>query len=139
MATIELSADLSHLKEIRAFVRRVSCELGAGESAVYDLSLAVDEVCSNVINHGYLGKGGRLQVTIDRVDGGVRAIVRDWGRGFDPEAVPAPDPSTPLEQRPLGGLGLHLVRQVVDEVCFAFSSAKGNTVTMVKQLEEGDG
>jgi serine/threonine-protein kinase RsbW len=137
MATIELYADFSHLKEIRAFVRDTALELGLDEWAAYDLLLAVDEVCSNVLKHGYGGRAGRLTVSVAAVAGGVQAVVRDWGMGFDPEAVPVPDLSVPLEQRTLGGLGLHLVRQTVDELRFAFGGASGNTVTMVKLLQEG--
>ena len=137
MATIELCADNSHLAAIRAFVQRTSCELGLDESAAYDLTLAVDEVCSNVIRHGYSGQGGRLELSVGLVEGGVQAIVRDWGREFDPKSVPVPDLELPLEMRPLGGLGLHLVRELVDELAFAFDGVSGNTATMVKQLREG--
>jgi serine/threonine-protein kinase RsbW len=136
MATIEVHADYSHLEAIRAFVRRTACELGLDESAAYDLMLAVDEVCSNVIKHGYCGRGGRLELSVGLVEGGVRATVRDWGEEFDPESVPVPDLCVPLEMRPLGGLGLHLVGQLVDELAFAFDGEKGNTTTMVKWLGE---
>jgi anti-sigma regulatory factor (Ser/Thr protein kinase) len=58
---------------------------------------------------------------------------------FDPEAVSVPDVDAPLEQRSLGGLGLFLVRQLMDDVRFEFSEERGNSVTMVKRLRHGGG
>jgi len=134
MPTLRLSADLSHLCAIREFVSRTSRDLGVSERVIQDLLLAVDEICSNVIVHGYDGHGGDIEVTVDRSEAEVRAIVRDWGKAFDPESICVPDIDAPLQQRPCGGLGLFIVRQLMDEVRFEFEGEKGNSVTMVKQL-----
>ena len=136
MATMNLSASLSQLEAIRQFVAQVSCDLNLDEQIVPDLQLAVEEICANVIEHGYGGQGGRIEISIEAVQGGVQVRVRDWGIAFDPEAVPVPDVSVPLELRPLGGLGLFLVRHLMDEVRFEFDGEKGNSVTMVKWLPE---
>jgi serine/threonine-protein kinase RsbW len=136
MATMNLSASLSQLEAIRQFVVQVSCDLNLDEQIVPDLQLAVEEICANVIEHGYGGQGGRIEISIEAVQGGVQVRVRDWGIAFDPEAVPVPDVSVPLELRPLGGLGLFLVRHLMDEVRFEFDGEKGNSVTMVKWLPE---
>ena len=136
MATISLSASLCQLEPIRQFVAQVSRDLNLNERIVPDLQLAVEEICANVMEHGYGGQGGRIEVSIEAVQGGVQITVRDWGIAFDPDAVPIPDVSLPLELRPLGGLGLFLVRQLMDEVRFEFDGEKGNSVTMVKRLSE---
>jgi serine/threonine-protein kinase RsbW len=67
------------------------------------------------------------------IECGVRVVIRDWGTRFDPLAVPTPDVSAPLEERPLGGLGLYLMRQTMDEVGFRFDEDDGNILTMVKR------
>ena len=136
MATMNLSADLSQLGAIRTFVAQAGGELNLDEQILPDLQLAVEEICANVIEHGYSGQGGRLEVSIEAVEEGVQVTVRDWGIAFDPQAVPVPDVNAPLELRPLGGLGLFLVRQLMDEVRFEFDGEKGNSVTMVKWLPE---
>jgi serine/threonine-protein kinase RsbW len=136
---MRLFADFSHLVVIRRFVAKVSRELGLDAHLIPDLQLAVDEVCANIIEHGYSGQGGDIEVTIELVREGVQAQVRDWGVAFDPQAVPKPDVSLPLEKRPLGGLGLFLVQQVMDDVRFEFDAQKGNTVTMLKRFRSKGG
>ena len=135
MVTVRWCADPAQLAAIRGFVAETSQSLGADERAVRDLQLAVDEVCSNSIRHGYGGQGGEIEVAIERVGHSIKVMVRDWGVEFDPKAVPVPDLGLPLEERSLGGLGLFLVQQVMDEVRFEFDGNRGNTVTMVRRLD----
>ncbi len=139
MATMRLHADLSQLGAIREFVTRSSRDLKVDEQIIPCLELAVDEICTNVIKHGYGGRGGAIELAVDLIEGGVQVTVRDWGTAFDPQAVPIPDVNAPLEERPLGGMGLFLVRQMMDDVRFEFHGEKGNTVTMVKRLKREGG
>jgi serine/threonine-protein kinase RsbW len=127
-------ADLAQLGAIREFVAKASRRLDADEQAIRDLQLAVDEVCSNAIRHGYGGQEGQIEVTVEQFGHSVRVIVRDWGMAFDPQQVPVPDVDVPLEQRALGGLGLFLVQQVMDDVRFEFNGKRGNSVTMARRL-----
>ena len=130
-------ADLAQLAAIREFVAEASRSLDADEQAIRDLQLAVDEVCSNSIRHGYGGQEGQIEVFVERIGHSIRVVVRDWGMAFDPEQIPVPDLDLPLEERSLGGLGLFLVQQVMDDVRFGFNDSKGNSVTMVKRLDRG--
>lgn len=130
-------ADLAQLAVIREFVAEASRSLDADEQAIRDLQLAVDEVCSNSIRHGYGGQEGQIEVFVERIGHSIRVVVRDWGMAFDPEQIPVPDLDLPLEERSLGGLGLFLVQQVMDDVRFEFNDSKGNSVTMVKRLDRG--
>jgi anti-sigma regulatory factor (Ser/Thr protein kinase) len=132
MVTLSLFADLPQLATIRDFVKEESQKLGLSERAIYDLRLAVDEACSNVIRHAYRGHGGRIEVTIEPVSHGVEVAIRDWGEMFEPAQVPKPDVKAPLEERPLGGLGLFLIYHVMDDVEFRFDQTDGNTLRMVK-------
>ena len=139
MATLRLCADTSQLCVIREFVSEAGQDLGLDERGIQDLLLAVDEICSNSILHGYDEHCGDIEVTVESCDAGVRAIVRDWGKAFDPESVRVPDINAPLKKRPLGGLGLFLVRQLMDDVQFEFGKERGNSVTMVKRVQSDDG
>lgn len=136
MTMLRLCADLSHLRVIRDFVAKASRDLDVEDSIIPDLQLAVDEICSNVIQHGYQGQGGQVEVRIEPIQDGIQVMVRDWGRAFDPEAVAMPKVDAPLELRSLGGLGLFLVRSVMDGVHFEFDGERGNTVTMVKRIRQ---
>jgi len=133
MATLSLTAELSQLTTIREFVARSGSELGLGEQALFELQLAVDEACTNVVQHAYGGRGGMIEVTVEPGGGGVRVIVRDWGEPFELQKIPVPDVTVPLEQRKIGGLGLFLMQQMMDDVHFDFDAEQGNTLTMVKR------
>jgi serine/threonine-protein kinase RsbW len=66
--------------------------------------------------------------------------VRDWGMSFDPDSVPEPNVDAPLEERTLGGLGIFLIKQYMDEVHFSGDSERGNELAMVKWYQiEGKG
>jgi len=136
MATLNLFADLSQLATIREFVARLGRDFGLDDRGIYDLQLAVDEACANIVLHGYRGKGGEIEITVEPAEKGVQMRVRDWGAAFDPQAVPTPDVAAPLEERRLGGLGLFIIHQVMDDVSFQFNAEKGNTLTMVKHFKE---
>jgi len=133
MADLSLWAEYSHLASIRRFVGEVGEDLDIPERALYELQLAVDEACTNVIEHGYKGVGGKIEIQILPLNGGVQVVIRDWGIPFDPDSVPEPDVSAPLEERPLGGVGLFLMRKVMSQVHFDFDPQEGNTLTMIKK------
>jgi serine/threonine-protein kinase RsbW len=134
MADLSLWAGLSDLADIRRFVKDTGQELGLDEGSIYALELAVDEACTNVMLHAYNAHEGRIEIQIKTVDDWVVVIIRDWGGTFDPESILAPDLDAPLEQRPIGGIGLFLMRQMMDRVDFQFSDTDGNTLTMAKRL-----
>ena len=133
MAELSLWADYSHLSSIRRFVTEVGEDFGIPERELYELTLAIDEACTNVIEHGYHGVGGKIEIQIQALNGSVQVVIRDWGEPFDPESVPTPDVTAPLEERPMGGVGLFLMRKVMSEVQFAFDPQGGNTLTMTKR------
>lgn len=135
MTTLSLFADFEQLAKIRDFVATACCDLGLAQDAIYDLQLAVDEACANVIKHAYGGRGGKIKVTVKAVGDAVQVIIRDWGSAFDPQAVAIPDVTAPLEDRPLGGLGLFLMRRMMDRVHFQFDQEQGNTLTMTKRCQ----
>lgn len=134
MATLTLLANEHKLASIREFVAQAGKDLDMDESAIYHLTLAVDEACSNAIRHGYDGQAGRIEITVELTEDGVQTVIRDWGVPFEPDDVPVPDITAPLDERPQGGLGLFLIRQIMDEVHFRFDAENGNTLTMVKRL-----
>lgn len=132
MATLSLHADLTDMATVREFVAACGRELGLSQEMIEAFQLAVDEACTNAVEHGYEGRGGEIEVTMEAEADHVCATVRNWGIPFDPAAVPIPDVNAPLEKRSLGGLGVFLIRQLMDHVEFGFDPVKGNTLTMIK-------
>lgn len=134
MASLRLLVDLDTVAEVREFVVQVGHDLGLPSGAIDELELAVEEACTNVCRHAYGGHCGEIELSLERGEGSVEVVLRDWGAAFDPSAVCCPDVTAPLEERSLGGLGLYLMRQLMDRVEFEFDEESGNTLTMVKEL-----
>lgn len=99
--------------------------------------VVLDELLSNTIGHGFAGRDGGV-VTVEAVLGTDRVCVTltDDGRPFDPFARAAPDTAIPVEQRRIGGLGIHLVRNLMDEVSYHHRDGR-NVVVLTKRLPGG--
>jgi anti-sigma regulatory factor (Ser/Thr protein kinase) len=103
------------------------------------LELAVDEVCTNIIQHGYdPDRQGEISLTIELDTDEARITVVDSGRPFSPDEAAEPDLEAPWDERPVGGLGWHLVRSVVDEIHYRRDGSE-NLLTLVKRLDGGSG
>ncbi len=118
---------------ITSFVGEAAAAAGLNEAGQFHCQMAADEACTNVIEHAYGGEGiGDIEV-ICTVEPGVCQIeVLDQGRPFDPSTVPEPPIGANLEDLKPGGIGLYLMRRVMDEVRFEFGE-KGNRLVMVKR------
>jgi serine/threonine-protein kinase RsbW len=128
-----VAADVAQLAAIRAFVEQHAQALGVGESAIYDLILAVNEVVTNIVIHGYRRQPGEIEIDLRRQGDAIEIRLRDQARLFDPTRVPAPNLNLPLHKRPLGGMGVHVTRQIVDAMRYRVTPEGGNELTLVKR------
>jgi len=138
MAELFVAAQVENLAEIRRFVLEEAAALGAGEETTCDLELAVDEATCNIMCHGYERRGGTIQVSVEREGDRLIVCLRDEAPLFDPTSHPLPDVTLPLEERPLGGLGIYLIRQAVDEMAYRVTAEGGNELTLIKKLARND-
>lgn len=84
---------------------------------IFDINVVLDEVLSNILKYGYADDAmHEIHVRLSANDASVEIGIEDDGAAFDPLASPEPDLSLPLSQRPVGGLGLHFVRKLMDDV-----------------------
>ncbi len=132
---LQVPSTTENLTMIRDFAAHVGAQAGMDESAVSKLELAVDEACTNVIEHAY-GSDTTQEVTVRAIfdDETLQIIVEDTGRGFDPTRVPAEDLRTLVAERRTGGLGMQLMRSLMDEVHYDVTPGQKNQVRMVKRL-----
>ncbi len=120
------------LARIGDFVRKIAQDAGFESFAVYSIEMAVDEACSNVIEHAYGGEGiGDIRCTCSVTEEDFQVTIRDRGTPFDPSSVPQPNLSNNLDERQAHGLGLHFIRKWMDHVEF-LSDGPENVLTMVK-------
>lgn len=134
--TITLPGRFKHLPKIGEFVIRAAEAAGLRPSAVDAVEMAVDEAFTNIIEHAYGGEtNSKIECTCLIQSDGLTIVLHDYGRPFDPHSIPDPDIHASLEERRERGLGLYLIRQLMDEVHFEFTPHSGNTLTMVKRKE----
>jgi serine/threonine-protein kinase RsbW len=134
MLNITFPAQFEFLDEIRECVAQVAREGGFTEKEIYSLQLAADEAASNIIEHAYEGvSNADIDITCD-VRGDLLTItMRDTGITFDPSNVKQPNLKADLSERQIGGLGVYLMRKLMDEVRYESNPKTGNLLTMTKR------
>ena len=135
--SLNVPSSTENLAMIRDFVSSISAQTGFTEAEVARLALAVDEACANVIEHAY-----RQEITHDVT---VRAVVDeealrfeivDTGRHFDPAIIETQDVEELIRQRKSGGLGLRLIRTIMDDVQYRIIPGEKNELRMTKKLKK---
>jgi serine/threonine-protein kinase RsbW len=134
-AETSVAARLENLEGIRQFVAEACRRAGAEGRVVFDLKLAVDEACTNIIEHGYAGRPpGSIDIRVEANGHRITVTIADRGASFAPSALPEPNLVSDWSSRPLGGLGWHLIRSAVDEIDYEPDVAGGNRLTLIKRL-----
>lgn len=112
-----LNGNLSELSRLTAEVARFCGEHRLGDEVEYDLSLVMEELFVNSVTHGGCkGIEGAAEFELSLVAGGISLEYADRGKPFDPTQAPIPDITAPLAERPDGGLGIHLMRQIMCDI-----------------------
>ena len=132
---IARAAERESLADFRDLIESACKKYPAIDDAIrYDLKLAVDEACANIITHGYAGMNpGTIILTLEMEARRVVMTITDFGHAFEPSDVPAPDLTAGMEDRPTGGFGLFLIYQTMDDVRYE-TDEDGNRLTLVKRL-----
>ena len=133
---ITLAAELESLQIFRDFITECCARYDISHDTVLDLKLAVDEACTNIIQHAYGGEGrGQIQLLCETQAEGLRVTIYDQGRSFEPLQVPDLDPQAPLPKRQPGGMGPFFIRNLMDTVEFKFGTPQGNQLILFKRRE----
>ena len=134
MTTETFPGIFENLEKIGNYVGKAAEDAGFDEFGIYAVQLAVDEACTNIIEHAYGGEGkGLINITIENSLEGIKILIRDHGKSFDPEKIPVPKTNLPLEDIQPRGVGLYLMRKMMDDVCYEFSPDLGNLCIMTKR------
>jgi len=132
---ITRAAYLESLSAFREFLKENCTNWpGVTEEVLYDLQLAVDEACTNIITHGYADMDpGSIILDLELDAKYLRVYLTDFGHSFEPENVSMPDVDAPIEERELGGFGLFFIQQSVDQMEYRVTE-DGNTMILTKYL-----
>lgn len=134
METLTVPAHVESLALISEFITEATARAGMDEHTAWQVQLAVDEASTNIIQHGYSEREGVVELSW-RIDGSDFVVaLHDFGRRFNPDDVPPPDITSPLEERQTGGLGIYLMTRLMDSVRYEFDDKRGNLLTMTKRL-----
>jgi anti-sigma regulatory factor (Ser/Thr protein kinase) len=127
--------DIDALSDIVEFTERFLADQKVGESVGWSINLAIEELFTNMVRHN-TGKGTQIELGM-RVDDGRLTVqlVDDDVDPFDPSAVPKVEVDEAIEDRRVGGLGLHLVKSIVDKITYEYENRQMR-VTIVKNLEQ---
>lgn len=129
-----VTAERQNLTIVRKFVQEHAVQLGMPQDLIDDLILAVDEMAANIIIHGYKGRPGNIDVHICTENDSMIVRLRDQAGLFDPTRIAEPDLTLPIEQRPIGGLGIFLARKFTDEMKYQVTAEGENELILRKKL-----
>ena len=133
--SLTLPNDVKAIPQLASFVEEVAERYGADLSVTMSLNLALEEAVVNVMNYAYpQDTFGEINITASFSDNTLIFTISDAGTPFDPTKVSDPDTSLSATDRPIGGLGIHLVRQIMDEVSYTYEN-NHNILTIKKKIQ----
>ncbi len=133
--TLTVQSQTEKLYLVRDFISGAAREFGFDNESVDKITLAVDEACTNVIKHSYkLATDQEIEITIDTRNGAFEVVISDRGISFDPDAIHNPDMKEYLRQYKKGGLGMYLMRSLMDKIEYKSYAGKKNEMRLIKYL-----
>ena len=131
---LEIEGKLENLSVISDFIAKAMKKFGVDSASIFKVQMAVDEACTNIIQYAYSEQKGVITLICKLIDDDFIVAIRDRGKPFNPNSVPSPDLEADLNKRRVGGLGMYLMRKLMDEVSYNFNADKENEVIMKKRL-----
>lgn len=132
---LTLHNDVQEVPQLAAFIDEVAEACGIDMATTMSLNLAMEEAVVNVMSYAYpAGTVGNVDIDAEFADGQLTFVLSDSGTPFDPTQAGTPDLTLEAEERPIGGLGIFLVRQIMDTIVYRRSDGK-NILTLTKNIQ----
>lgn len=136
---LKIESRTDRLILVRNFVSDAARQFGFSDEEVSRIALAVDEACTNIIKHAYrFAVDKHIDIAIEARNGKFEVVITDSGRSFDPDRVQIPNMVEYLEHYSRGGLGMYLMKSLMDKVEYTMKPGKKNEVRLIKFLERGN-
>ena len=133
MKELTVAARLENSETVTAFVDLFLKEIGCPLKTQIKLDIAADEIFSNISRCAYPEREGTVTICMEHKDGTVELVFRDGGIPYDPVSAVPPDLSLSADDRPIGGLGIHIVKKMMDSVSYRYENGQ-NILTLRKKL-----
>lgn len=131
---IEIINQLSEIERVSAFIEELGEELNLSSPMIMNINLAIEEAIANIILYAYpKERMNTISLSAECRDNELIFVLTDEGTAFDPTQAPQVNTSLPVEDRPIGGLGIFLVRKIMGEVTYQRIDDK-NRLEMRKKL-----
>ena len=128
----ELNASSEVLSPFRKELRHILTQAGWEKKTTEEILLAVDEALTNIIRHAYQGKPGKMTISVVATDDKIEIVLEDQGQKFDPTQVPPPE----LPRHKPGGLGVHFIRTIMDQMIYDDHGLAGNRLRLIKHKKK---
>ena len=128
----ELNASSEVLSPFRKELRQILSQAGWEKKTTEEILLAVDEALTNIIRHAYQGKPGKMTISVAATDDKFEIVLEDQGQKFDPTQVPPPE----LPRHKPGGLGVHFIRTIMDQMIYDDHGLAGNRLRLIKHKKK---
>jgi len=133
---IVLKNDISELERLHDFIKQGK-ENHIKDGLLDEINLAVEEAIVNVIDYAYPdGVEGEAVINVNEENGFMKFVIKDKGKPFDPTQVKEADTTLGVEDREIGGLGIFLVRKIMDNVQYERTADGQNVLTLIKKIKE---
>jgi len=133
--TIHIESRTERLIAVREFISAAAREFGFSDEEVSKIALAVDEACTNIIKHAYqFDPGKKISITVKPAELAFEVVIHDNGKNFNPADVQAPDMKEYLSHYRKGGLGVYLMKTLMDKIEYNIRPGQTNEVRLVKYL-----
>ncbi len=132
--SIILANDISEITRLYEFIEEIGNDFSLSPDIVFNLNLVLEEAVVNVINYAYPKEEHQyIYLSATMKDGSIVLVLTDTGKEFDPTAAPEADITLSADERQIGGLGIFLIRQIMNEVKYERIEGK-NVLTLEKKL-----
>ncbi len=134
MNELQLTNEIDQVDRLHDFLDELAPRLGIGQATLMNLKLALEEAVVNIISYAYPdAKNQEIRIQVECADNMLKVVLTDGGIPFNPLEISDPDLTLPVEERPIGGLGIYLVKKLMKEVVYRRTDNK-NILTMIKEL-----
>ena len=134
ISSFTLRADLAELKVLAENIENFGQQNGISGKTLFEVNLVIDELFTNLVSYGCFSGTHNFNITLILKDGTMRIEVEDDGKPFNPLEIPEPEIQCDCDERKIGGLGIHFMRKMMDDIEYLWVDGK-NMLKLTKNIQ----